>query len=269
LTVADPTHIHQIIMNLCTNAAHAMRDNGGALNVTLSGCLAFDDSHSITPGTKDKPYVHLKVSDTGHGIGPFILDKIFDPFFTTKDQSEGTGLGLTVVYGIIKSYDGIIHVESNVGQGSTFDTYLPRVDTESREAGRELENRPLNGCERILVVDDEIDPVVVLSKFLSSMGYKVTTTTNSPGAPKIFRDKPLNVALVITDMTMPQMTGLKLSRAIHAARPEIPIILSTGYDIDITENEAKENGIYKFVGKPIRFNDFSALIRNVLDRPSP
>lgn len=267
--VADPTHIHQIIMNLCTNAAHAMRNNGGVLDVSISGFLASGKTHLMNSGFKSGPYVHLKVSDTGHGIEPSILDKIFDPFFTTKEQGEGTGLGLAVVYGIIKNYDGIINVESKIGGGSTFDIYFPCVDAKSQSTEKEPENIPLKGSEHVLIVDDEKDLVVVMSQFLDSMGYEVTTSTSSSEALKIFRDEPLSFDLVITDMTMPQMTGLKLSREIHAARPGIPIILSTGYDIAISKTEAKENGIREFVQKPIRFNEFSVLIRNVLDKPSP
>jgi len=267
--VADPTHIHQIIMNLCANAAHAMRDNGGVLDVSISGCPVNGKSHPIHHGTKKGPYVHFKVSDTGHGIEPSILDKIFDPFFTTKEQGEGTGLGLAVVYGIIKSYDGIINVESKIGRGSAFDIYLPSAEGNDQGTEKKQENMPIKGSERILIVDDEKDLVVVMSQFLGSMGYEVTTSTSSPEALKIFRDEPHGFDLVITDMTMPQMTGLKLSRAIHDTRPGIPIILSTGYDIAITEVEAKENGIRELVRKPFRFNEFSVLIRHVLDRPSP
>ncbi|MBN1545716.1 MAG: PAS domain S-box protein [Syntrophaceae bacterium] len=268
LVIADPTHIHQIIMNLCTNAAHAMRDNGGMLDVTISRFLASGKTNFINPGFKIGPYIHLQVTDTGHGIDPSILEKIFDPFFTTKKQGEGTGLGLSVVYGIIKSYEGIVNVDSKVGRGSTFDIYLPCVDTENQKIEEAYHDVSLKGSERILVVDDEEDLVAVMDKYLSSIGYDVTISTSSPEALRIFRDTPHHFDLIITDMTMPQMTGLKLSQEIHTTRPEIPIILSTGYEVSITETEAKENGIQEFVMKPIRFSEFSVLIRNVLDRPT-
>jgi PAS domain S-box-containing protein len=267
LVIADPTHIHQIIMNLCTNAAHAMRDNGGVLEVSFSRFLASGKTQLINPGFKIGPYMHMQVTDTGHGIDPSILDKIFDPFFTTKKQGEGTGLGLSVVYGIIKSYDGIINVESKLGRGSTFDIYLPCVEEENHQVEKERPDISLRGSERILVIDDEEDLVTVMEKYLSSLGYDVTTSTSSPDALRIFRDKPDRFDLVITDMTMPQMTGLKLSQEIHTTRPEIPIILSTGYEVSITKTEAQQNGIREFVMKPIRFNEFSVLIRNVLDGP--
>jgi PAS domain S-box-containing protein len=266
LVIADPTHIHQIIMNLCTNAAHAMRDNGGVLEVTFSRFLSSGKTQLINPGFKIGPYMHMQVTDTGHGIDPSILDKIFDPFFTTKKQGEGTGLGLSVVYGIIKSYDGIINVESKLGRGSTFDIYLPCVDVENHQAEKERTDVCLKGSERILVIDDEEDLVTVMEKYLSSLGYQVTTSISSPEALEIFRDRPHRFDLVITDMTMPQMTGLKLSQEIHATRPDIPIILNTGYEVSISEAEAKINGIREFVMKPIRFNEFSVIIRNVLDK---
>jgi signal transduction histidine kinase len=267
MILADPTHIHQIVMNLCTNAAHAMRDHGGVLDVSISDVITPGEKILANPCSKIGPCVHLQVTDTGHGIDAAIIDRIFDPFFTTKKNDEGTGLGLSVVYGIIKIYDGLINVESKNGQGSTFDIYLPSItiNAENQDQPEEIDQLPLRGTEHILLIDDEKDIVVTMKNYLKSLGYEAISSTSSSEALKIFGKNPRRFDLIITDMTMPQMTGLKLSEEIHSIRPDIPIILCTGYDIALTEADLKKHGIREFVMKPIRFNEISGLIRKVLD----
>ena len=265
MVMADPTHIHQIVMNLCTNAAHAMRENGGLMEVSISNILISDDMTLGNPDLQTGPYVHLRVADNGQGIAPQIMDKIFDPFFTTKKQGEGTGLGLSVVYGIVKSYEGEIRVESKIGRGSTFDIYLPRLIVENMIEGKQSDVSPHRGNECILVIDDEKDLVIAMQNYLAALGYDVVTSTDGLDALGIFRKDPRRYDLIITDMTMPQMTGLRLSREILSVRPEIPIILCTGYHESITEAEAKRHGIREFVMKPIRLSEYSRLIRKSLD----
>jgi len=265
MVMADPTHIHQIVMNLCTNAAHAMRENGGLLEVSVSNLLISDGMTLTNPDFQTGLYVHLRVTDNGRGIAPQIMDKIFDPFFTTKKQGEGTGLGLSVVYGIVKSYEGVIHVESKSGEGSTFDIYLPRLIADNVIKGEEIDQAPPRGNECILVVDDEKNLVIAMQKYLATLGYDVVTSTDGLDALGIFRKDPHRYDLIITDMTMPRMTGLKLSQEILSIRPEIPIILCTGYCESITESEAKRYGIREFVMKPIRLSEYSRLIRTSLD----
>jgi len=265
MVMADSTHIHQIVMNLCTNAAHAMRENGGLLEVSVSNLLISDDMTLTNPDFQVGPHIHLQVTDSGQGIAPQIMDKIFDPFFTTKKLEEGTGLGLSVVYGIVKSYEGVIHVESKCGQGSTFDIYLPRLTVENVIKGKETDPSPPRGNECILVIDDEKDLVITMQKYLAALGYDVVTSTGSLDALNIFHKNPHRFDLIITDMTMPQMTGLKLSQEILSIRPEIPIILCTGYYESITEAETKRHGIRELVMKPIRLSEYSQLIRKSLD----
>jgi len=265
MMMADPTHLHQIVMNLCTNAAHAMRENGGSLDVSVSNLVVSEDMTSTNPGFQAGPYVHLQVKDCGQGIDPSIMDKIFDPFFTTKKLEEGTGLGLSVVYGIVKSYGGEIRVESKCGRGSTFDIYLPGLTVENTAEGARIDPLPPGGNECILVIDDEQDLVTALQKYLAALGYEVVASNDGVDALGIFRKDPQRYDLIVTDMTMPRMTGLKLSREILSIRPDIPIILCTGYHESITEAEAKRHGIREFVMKPVRLSEYSRLIRKSLD----
>ena len=262
--LVDPTQIHQIIMNLCTNAAHAMRDRGGLLDVCLSGIDIPHPERSPRPGLPAGSYVVLSVRDTGQGIEPAIKDKIFDPFFTTKKAKEGTGLGLSVVYGIVKNCGGAIDVQSTVGQGATFTIYLPRV---SRGNSPEEENRvkiDLRGNERILFVDDEEALVNMAQVFFEALGYSITATTSSAQALLLFQKDPGAFDLVITDMTMPELTGADLARALLKIRPELPIILCTGYSHAIDMDLARKLNIREFVLKPISLDDLGLLVRRVL-----
>jgi PAS domain S-box-containing protein len=262
---ADPTQIHQILMNLCTNAAHAMREEGGILEVAIRNVeIGSWDSESgyldMTPG----PYLLLSVSDTGQGMTPMVLERIFEPYYTTKEKGEGTGLGLSVVHGIVKNYGGTITAYSELGKGSTFHVYLPVIQ-EKAEAPEIDEIAPIpTGNERILFIDDEPALVEIGKQMLERLGYKVTTRTSSLEALELFKAKPDQFDLVITDMTMPYMTGDKLSREFMQIRPDTPIIICSGYSERISEERAKEMGMRAFVMKPLVMRDLANTIRNVL-----
>ncbi|MGE5844188.1 MAG: PAS domain S-box protein, partial [Syntrophaceae bacterium] len=262
--LGDATQIHQVLMNLCTNAAHAMRASGGRLRILIDNAappvgLLPDGTDGIRP----EGFLHLGVSDTGQGIEPAQLNRIFDPFFTTKAPGEGTALGLSVVYGIVKSLGGTIGVSSTPGRGSTFDIYLPSVAARGKEPERPVEPIP-RGTESVLFVDDEGHLVEVMGQVLSALGYRVTTVRESRNALRMFRENPDGFDLVITDMTMPDMTGAELAREILRLRPDTPIILCTGYSELIGEEEALKMGIRRFLMKPLFMGDVAREIRAVL-----
>jgi PAS domain S-box-containing protein len=263
--LGDATQIHQVIMNLCTNAAHAMRASGGRLRIVIDNTAP----PAQAMGTDEKSgrpegFVHLGVSDTGYGIEPAHLSRIFDPFFTTKAPGEGTGLGLSVVYGIVKSMEGTIHVQSAAGEGSRFDIYFPAILPRQAEPASAAVPIP-RGTESILFVDDESHLIEVMSQMLLALGYRVTAATQSPKALELFLENPERFDLVITDMTMPGMTGAMLAREILQRRPDTPVILCTGYSDLINEEEALEMGIRRFLMKPLFMGDVAREIRAVLD----
>jgi len=263
VVLADPTQVHQVLMNLCTNAAHAMRDTGGILNVSLSHEHIDQErsfpSHRLQAGW----YAKLTVRDTGHGIDPAIMDRIFEPFFTTKQLGEGTGLGMAVVYGIVKGYKGAIDIASKPGSGTKIDVYLPLAEfsgTESKESAEEVHG----GLERVLLVDDEAMLVDLGERMLRSLGYQVTTRTSSIEALELFRARHGDFDLVITDMTMPNMTGAELAKRMLAIRPGMPIILCTGYSELMTEENAKTLGIRGYVMKPLTRKELGTVIHEAL-----
>jgi len=263
--LADPTQLHQIMMNLCTNAAHAMREKGGIMNIGLEGVDIGSMELSSTPGLRSGRYVRLLVSDTGQGIDPAVIDRIYDPFFTTKGPGEGTGLGLSVVYGIVKSYDGAINVYSEPGIGTTFKVYLPSIETSTATETKSIESIP-GGKEHILFVDDEEILAEIGREMVQCLGYKVAARTSSIEALEAFRAQPARFDVVITDMTMPNMTGVELAREVHRIRPDIPIIICTGFSELINEAEAKRLGIQKFLMKPLFLKDLALAMRDVLDK---
>ncbi len=262
--LADPTQIHQIVINLCTNAAQAMREKGGILDIRLSNVEIFHPDLAPHPDLPLGFYVVLSVGDTGCGIDPAIKDKIFDPFFTTKGPGEGTGLGLSVVYGIVKQCGGAVDVRSAVGHGSVFSVYLPRVHAEMEAEKPRQDDIEPGGNERILFVDDEESLVALAKAFFESRGYRIAATMSSLEALKWFQDDPHRFDLVITDMTMPEMTGAELARTCLNIRGDIPIILCTGYSESINAAQAREWKIREFVLKPIELNDLARLVRRVL-----
>ncbi len=252
--MADPTQIHQIVMNLCTNAAHAMKDTGGRLTVSLT------EAREV-PGD----FLRISVRDTGKGIEPGILERIFDPYFTTKGPGQGTGLGLAVVHGIVESCGGRIDVESEEGKGTVFHVLLPVVDSDvslNEDVGAES----VGGTERILLVDDEEALLKILRRMLERLGYRVTAANNGSEALKLFRLAPSSFDLVITDQTMPGLRGSDLAGEIMAVRDDIPVILCTGFSDQIDEASAFEMGIRAFVSKPVVMHEMAARIREALEQ---
>ena len=264
LILADPTQIHQVLLNLCTNAGHAMEEKGGVLEVKLKDVkfeTDFRDEHiELEPGS----YVELTISDTGHGMPAYVVDRMFEPFFTTKGIGEGTGMGLSVVHGIVGSYGGVIGAHSDPGEGTTIKVYFPVVDRQV-ESHIQIEEPAATGTERILFVDDVPDLVTIGKQMLESLGYTVTTCTSSLEALKLFKAKPDQFDLVITDMTMPYMPGDILSTELMKVRPEIPVILCTGYSSKISDEKASRIGIKAFAYKPISKQDIAKMVRRVLD----
>ena len=264
LVSGDPTQIHQVLLNLCTNADHAMREKGGILEVTLVDVELDSLFTAKHPDMKPGTHLRLMVRDTGRGIPPLILDRIFDPFFTTKDKSEGTGMGLSVVHGIVKAHGGAITVQSESGKGSIFNVFLPVIEkTMEREAPIE---KPIpTGTERVLIIDDEETLVNMHRRMLEGLGYEVVTRTSSIEALELFKARPDRFDLVITDMTMPNLTGSQLALKLAKIRPDIPIILCTGFSHEITEEKSKEMGIKAFLFKPILREVMAETVRRVLD----
>lgn len=261
---ADPSQMHQVIMNLGTNAGHAMQEDGGVLEVSLANVELDDLSASKHLDLTTGSYLRLTVSDTGHGMTSKIMERIFDPYFTTKDTGEGTGLGLSVAQGIVKAHGGTITVYSELGKGTTFHVYLPIIH-EAEKPEKESEEPLPTGSERILFIDDEQVLVETGSQMLERLGYKVVTKRSSIQALDLFRAEPDRFDLVITDMTMPHMTGDKLAQELLKIRPDIPIILCTGHSKRISEEKAKGLGIRAFVMKPISTRVMAETVRKALD----
>ena len=262
LVLADPTQIHQVVMNLCTNAAHAMRERGGVLDIALSDS-SVGPSDGNPGGIKPGLYMKLTVSDTGIGISPDIMDRIFDPFFTTKGLGEGTGLGLSVVHGIVKQSGGYITIESESGKGSTFDVYFPKIEEQPQPEAPLGDEIPV-GFERILFVDDEEALVEMGEEVLAELGYAVTSKMSSEEALSLLKEDPTRFDLVITDQTMPEMTGIELARQILSVRPDMPIIMATGFSHLVDADKAKAAGIRAFVMKPLTKGEIARTIRKVL-----
>ncbi len=262
--LADPTQIHQVLMNLCTNAAHAMREMGGLLKIELSDSILDSSFIEQHPYLSAGAYIKLRISDSGHGMEQKIVDRIFDPFFTTKERGEGTGMGLAVVQGIVKSHGGTITVDSAIGEGSSFDVYLPVIEHEADTDIRPKVIMP-TGTEQVLFVDDEKALAELGRQILKRLGYNVTTRTSSIEALELFMAQPDKFDLVITDMTMPNMTGDELAAKMMEIRADIPVILCTGYSERISKDKAHEIGIKEFVLKPIIMSDMALTVRKVLD----
>jgi signal transduction histidine kinase/ActR/RegA family two-component response regulator len=261
----DPTQIHQIIMNLCTNAYHALQETGGKLEVSLKEIYISYEQSLDRVGMKIGKHIELMVKDSGHGMEPQVIERIFEPYFTTKEQGKGTGLGLSVIHGIVKSHGGDITVSSRPGNGATFKVYLPIIDDIEEEIHVIEPLIAINGEERILLVDDEAQIIDIEQQILERLGYKVTPKTDSEEALEEFAAQPDRFDLVITDMTMPKMTGDQLARRMMDIKPQIPVILCTGFNEAISEEKALAMGIDKFVMKPIVKDELASTIRTVLD----
>jgi CheY-like chemotaxis protein len=263
--LADPTQMQQVLINLCTNAAHAMREAGGVIEVRLEPIEIAADAPAVSPNLKAGPYVRLTVQDTGHGIEPEILERILEPFFTTKGMGEGTGMGLAVVHSITANHGGAITVESAPGQGSTFVVYLPRHDSPDSVALPAREPM-VGGHERILFVDDEAALVHVGRATLQRLGYQVVVCASSSEALETFRTAPGAFDLVVTDRTMPVLTGEALVHELRQIRPDIPIILCTGFSHPVTPEQLRALRVDAFLMKPVMAHEWARVIRQVLER---
>ena len=263
--IGDPSQIQQVLMNLATNAYHAMRDKGGRLLISLSD-LTFGSDDTM-PHAEMQPgrYVKLTVKDSGTGITDDVKNRMFEPFFTTKKPGEGTGMGLAVVYGIVKAHEGAITVDTKVGKGSTFSIFFPAIEDVAEERPQKRGVIP-RGKERILVVDDEPSVVKATSETLERLGYRVMTAASGAEAWKIFERVPHPFDLVITDEVMPGMSGIRLAQKILEVRPDLPIILFTGYSENVSSEEAKAAGIREFLIKPFPKHELAETVRKVLDR---
>jgi signal transduction histidine kinase/ActR/RegA family two-component response regulator len=263
--MGDPTQIHQVVMNLCTNAYHAMQETGGTLEVTLKEIDMSYEQSMERVGMKVGRHLELTVKDDGHGMGAEVLERIFEPYFTTKELGKGTGLGLSVIHGIIKNHGGDISVSSQLGKGTTFTVYLPVIDDIDVAIEPVKTAAATQGNEHILLIDDEEQIIDIEQQILERLGYKVTSKTDSQEALEEFAAQPEKFDLVITDMTMPKMTGDQLARKLMDIKPDISVILCTGFNETITEQKALAMGIDKFVMKPIVKDELAKTIRNVLD----
>jgi len=261
---ADPTQLHQVFMNLGANAGHAIGSHDGVLTITISNMVSSGFRPGFTTPLPAGEFVCIEVSDTGCGMNREVMERIFDPFFSTKPVNEGTGLGLAVVHGIVTDHGGAIQVESEPGKGAKFRIMLPAADIQqpvsvSRHA------QPLRGNERILLVDDEELVLGALSQGLARLGYDVQVESSGTAALEYFKKDPGLVDLVITDQTMPQLSGLELSVAIHEIRPELPIIIVTGYSPQLNGRSAESLGVAGVLGKPIDFGELTSLMRMELN----
>lgn len=265
LIMSDPTQINQIMINLCTNAAHAMDETGGILEISLQEITLDSTSSSYSMDLSPGHYVRVTISDTGKGMPPDIMGRIFEPYFTTKELGRGTGLGLSVIHGIVKSHNGAITCTSAPHKGTTFEVYFPRLMAKQENGEPAKETQFPGGNERILFVDDEEALANLAVEMLSCRGYRVTSRTSSIDALNLFREDPQGFDLVITDMTMPEMTGDKLAQELLAIRGDVPIILCTGYNEHISEERALEIGIKEFILKPLDMGTLTRTIRKVFD----
>lgn len=263
--LADPTHIHQVIMNLCTNAYHAMRKRGGVLGVSLQPVTITGEHDDINVNLMPGSYVRIEISDTGIGIEKDALKRIFEPYYTTKTQGEGTGLGLAVVHGIVSRLNGDIQVQSETGIGSTFSISLPVVSSGFKGKTEDISLALPTGSEHILVVDDDLLIADITARKLEKLGYRVTKLTDSMETLHQFEHEPDTFDLIITDMTMPNMTGEELAKNILSKRPDKKIILCTGFSDLINEERARQMGIKAYIMKPVVMETLAVTVRRVLD----
>ncbi len=262
--LGDPAQIQQVLMNLATNAVYEMRERGGTLTIALSD-LAFLRQDTM-PDADMKPgrYVKLSVKDTGDGMTEEVQKRVFEPFFTTKGAGLGTGMGLAVVYGIVKNHGGAVTLVSNPGEGAVFTIFLPFFDAVIEEEPETISEVP-HGSERILLVDDEPQVVATVSQTLRRLGYKVVGNTNSRKALNTFINHPERFDLVITDQAMPELTGVDLARNMLEVRKDLPIVLITGYSEAVSPEKAKSAGISGFVMKPLVKRELAETVRRTLD----
>jgi signal transduction histidine kinase/ActR/RegA family two-component response regulator len=265
--LADPAGMQQILMNLCTNAAHALGTEG-RIDVKVDTYQVDQDLVAQHPQLRAGHYIRLRVQDNGQGMAPEILDRIFDPFFTTKTAAQGTGLGLAIVTRMVNTYHGAIAVESLPHTGTTFTVYLPRAAEAATMASLIGQLGP-RGKETILLVDDEIMLAQVGQRLLERLGYSVETCTNPKEALSCFRDAPDHFDLVITDLTMPEMNGVQLVTILRVFRPDIPVILCTGYGHTLDEEALTALGVNALLRKPIETPELAETVHQILHRQPP
>lgn len=265
VVLANSSQIYQILINLCSNAADAIGKRGGALRVGLEEVLMDNDRREEKPDLKTKNYIKLTVSDTGCGMNEEVMDRMFDPFFSTKNKGKRAGMGLAVVHGIVKSHEGFINVLSEEGEGTVFEVFLPQVKVDSKKVRKRIEQLP-GGDERILLVDDDEAILQSLRKVLEHLGYGVITKKNGKAALEEFSSQPKSFDLIITDQIMPGLLGSDLSQKILSIRPDVPIILCTGYYDKIDKEKARGIGIQEFILKPVNIYEIAQAIRRVLDK---
>ncbi len=261
---ADASQVHQVFSNLCQNAALAMRDRPGRLKVNLDAVKVDAAVAARHPDLKPGPYVRLTVEDSGCGMSREVLERAFEPFFTTRSPGEGSGLGLSVVHGIVKSYGGAVTVYSEVGKGSVFNVFLPRLPERAYAEETAAAPKTESGNERILLVEDDATQLQSMARMLERLGYRVTARSGGRAALTAFRKDPDAFDLVITDQTMPRMTGIELAKALEKVRPDIPVILNTGFSEKVDGETVGRDGIRAFVMKPFTVQEISELIRKVL-----
>jgi signal transduction histidine kinase/DNA-binding response OmpR family regulator len=263
--LADSTQLHQVVINICTNAEYAMRETGDLLEIILEDWDVKEENVRSVSGLQIGPHVRLTIQDNGAGMSSDVLERMFDPFFTTKPIGEGSGMGLAVVHGIVANHGGALMVESTVGKGTKVEVYLPTIQTPAWNGSGDQDLIPV-GKETILFVDDEETIVRLGKELLSPLGYTVEVYTSSQEALNAFRNSPQRFDLVITDQTMPGLTGEALSRELLRIRPELPIILCTGFSHIITAEKAKTLGIQAYLMKPLAIRDLAPIVRHVLDK---
>jgi len=268
--VANAGQIHQVIMNLCTNAAHAIGERDGTIRIELRRETVDEALAATRPALRPGEYVVLTVGDDGDGMDANTLSRIFEPFFTTKDVGEGSGLGLAVVHGIVTANDGDIMVDSTPETGTTFRLYFPATETstvvDDPDAG---DFAPALEGEHVLLVDDNTDIVGMSSRLLEPFGYRVTSTTDSRVALKVFRRNPGEFSVVVTDLTMPRMSGIELAKQLREIRDDIPIVMMTGYSDTVTTSAAESQGIDELIHKPVGARALTQKIRAAIDRRRP
>jgi PAS domain S-box-containing protein len=265
--IADPTQIHQIILNLCTNAHYAMKETDGIMEITLCDVELDIQEAKIAPGLKAGPYVKLTVRDTGCGMDKEVLERIFEPYFTTKPEGEGTGMGLSVVHGIVQGHSGDITVTSKPGKGTIFTVYLPRIPYDQQVVDKSPSRVPIpKGNEEILLIDDEKTITDVMEQMLYDLGYKVVVKNEPLKALESFRINPFRFDLVITDLTMPKITGLKLAGEIRKIRKNIPIMIATGNKREISADAIEALGIGEIMLKPPTIEEIGRTVRKLLDK---
>lgn len=264
MILANPTQLHQVVMNLCTNAFHAMEEQGGEMTLSLESVRKL-----LREKEEEREWIRISVADNGCGIEPATLERIFEPYFTTKPSGKGTGMGLAVVHGIVESHGGRIEVKSTVGQGTTVQVYFPVVAGVEAQRPRKEEQSLVGGDESILVVDDEQMVADYLKGFLEQLGYRITICNDGSSALALFEHNPQAFDLVITDQTMPGKTGFEMARNMLALRPDLPIILCSGYSSALSPEWVAKAGIREFMMKPVSLHDLAPVIRAVLpNRPS-